>query len=575
VSFHVYSQGDVGQGQSARAFRGGMRTWFIRGLVIAAVAGSTANGATYYLDAIGGNDGGAGTALQPWKSLARAQAVAQPGDTVLMRNGDYGPFVADRSAFQLYSGAADVPLPVDWPWVTYQAASGHDRVDVDYIEFKFGGQLYTVGHAFEGINLVKPKGRCVFVWGVVGLRLENMAFAGVTNVDFLTAGGAYYSNVELKGTNNDVTITGCDIDGGYRGVYADGVNNNVRIFGCDIHNTGVDKIMYANGTNIVIEGCRIYGPALLPSEHPDCIQFYTAADKYGDSARATNITIRGNMMYDHPSQGVWTGGSHLVNVTFENNLMYNLGNYEWRVYNVHGGIIRNNTIVGGAGRVTGIIVYGANDNSDITVVNNIFACPYWGSTDAITYHDYNIYTVSSGNSPGDQESHSYQFPSIDAAVTALFVDAGSADYSLVSDSKAVDFGDAGSNPGTDVIGALRDSRPDAGCYEYGSLAGPPQDPPPDTEPPSTAGSGDDSSGAVSDKPAVADADAPKSNFWVDLIRRAKEERRNQSLAKPDIEMEEPKAADRRGADRLSKLESAVRSSEEYKRVLKLRRRRRR
>jgi len=537
VSCHVYSQKDVGGGRRTRVSRRGVLAWFVWGLVVTAVAGGTADGATYYLDANGGNDGWPGTSLLPWRSLAKAQAAAKFGDTILMRNGNYGPFVADRSFFAPYPESDDVPLPAGQLWVTYQAIPGQDHVDVDYIEYKFGGQLYTVAHAFKGINLTKPKGRCVFAWGVVGLLLEDITLSGTTNVDLLATAMSYHSTVELKGLNNDITISGCEIQGGYRGIYADGVNNNVRISGCNIHNTGVDKIMYASGTNILIENCRLHGPPLLPNEHPDCIQFYTAADTYGPSARATNITIRGNMMYDHPSQGVWTDGSYLVNVVFENNLMYNLGNYEWRVYSVHGGLIRNNTIVGGAGRNTGIIVYGSDQNSNITVVNNIFACPYWGSTAVMDYHDHNVFTDSSADSPGDEESNSYEFPSMEAAIAALFTDAASADYSLATGSKAIDFGDAGSNPGVDLAGAQRDSSPDAGCYEYGSAGAPPEDPPaqdppaqdpPAEDPPAEDPPAEDppAEDPPAEDPPAEDPplDDTEDNFWDDLIQKAKDER---------------------------------------------------
>lgn len=576
MSGYVDSQDSARGGKSRYVSREGILRWLICVLAAAAAAGGTANGATYYLDAVAGNDGGAGTSLQPWRSLAKAQVAAQPGDTILMRNGSYGPFVADRLAFALYPEAADVPLAADWPWITYQAVPGQDRVDIDYLEFKFGGQPHTVAHAFEGINLTKPKGRCVFVWGVVGLRLENMTLSGTTNVDLLASGTSYYSNVELKGTNNDIAIVGCDIDGGYRGVYADGVNNNVRISSCDVHNTGVDKIMYANGTNITIENCRIYGYPLLPGEHPDCIQFYTAADEYGPTARATNITIRGNMMYDHPSQGLWTDGSYLVNVTFENNLMYKLGNYEWRVYSVHGGLIRNNTIVGSSGRNTGIIIYGDGQNSDITVVNNIFACPYWGTATVMNYHDHNIYVASSASSPGDQETHSYQFPSMDSAIEALFADAVNADYSLADGSKAIDFGDVGSNPGIDLTGRQRDSSPDAGCYEYGSAGTPPADDTKDSVPaPADSDGGDGSVDAVTEKPAIGDAEVAKDNYWFDLIRRAKEERKDQSLSKPDGPAEEPEPPARQDEERFREQRRASQPGQIYRRLRKLRRRHRR
>ena len=48
----------------------------------------SAQAATLYI-APTGNDTAAGTHSAPWKSLARAQQAAQPGDTVYLRGGTY------------------------------------------------------------------------------------------------------------------------------------------------------------------------------------------------------------------------------------------------------------------------------------------------------------------------------------------------------------------------------------------------------------------------------------------------------------------------------------------------------
>jgi hypothetical protein len=67
------------------------------GLLVAVVAGvSSAAGATYYV-APGGSDSAAGTLSAPWASFARAQSVAQAGDTVYFRGGTYAYTHADSS----------------------------------------------------------------------------------------------------------------------------------------------------------------------------------------------------------------------------------------------------------------------------------------------------------------------------------------------------------------------------------------------------------------------------------------------------------------------------------------------
>jgi len=455
--------------------------------VLVAVA-APSEAATYYVDASAGNDGGPGTSASPWKTIGRAKinSTASPkvayGDTVILRNGQYGGFSLPSSLFPLWEAEYHEPLPDGQQWVTYQAEAGQTDVYFSNISLDLGSSLRLVAHAFDGIKIVDPGGRCVYGKSVMGIKLKNMTCIGELDPAVLAEARANTTTIDFLHRNNVVEIDNCEIQGGYRGICVDGYNNNVRITNNNIHNIGVDKIMFGGGRNIVIENNRLHGNALLPTEHPDCIQFYTAADRY-EGASATNVTIRGNWMYDHSSQGVWTGGSILKNVVFENNLMYNLGNYEWRVYGVHTGVIRNNTIVGERNRITGIIVYGGTftetsgllngvpRNKDITVANNIFACPYWGDPGVMTYHDHNLF-YESGDSPGNSESNSYKYTSMEAIIADLFADPDAKDYRPRSGSRAIDFGTTatGIHP-TDIAGTPRQGAPDGGCFEAGGVSG--------------------------------------------------------------------------------------------------------
>src|SRR5437763_14883136 len=62
----------------------------------AAAVGSPAASKVYYV-APGGSDSAAGTQTSPWASIAHAQAVAQPGDTVYFRGGTYSYTHANSS----------------------------------------------------------------------------------------------------------------------------------------------------------------------------------------------------------------------------------------------------------------------------------------------------------------------------------------------------------------------------------------------------------------------------------------------------------------------------------------------
>lgn len=478
---HCFGSGGPGGGSVSRMILGCL----VGIALLTATTAQLAGAATYYLDARKGSDSFSGTSDRPWQTLKQAETVAKPGDTIILRDGDYGGFVPDGWRLPEYTGDKTEPLPATQKWITYKAEQGHHDVRFSIIWIKIGHTLRVAAYAFDGINITNPNGRCIYAWGAVGLRFLNMTLVGCLEPAELRNGRSGYSNVDLFKCNNDVIIHNCDIRGGYRGVYVTGDGFNIRVSNCDIYDTGVDKIFMGGGRNLTIEGNKMYGTPLVPEDHPDCIQFYTAADRYGDSARATNITIRGNKMYNHSSQGIWTGGSYLRDVVFENNLMYNLGNYEWRVYSVHGGLFRNNTIVGDRSRNTGIIIYGEPYNSDVTVVNNVFACPYWGSPAIMPYHDHNIF-FDWVDSPGDTEPHSKPYDSIEEVLAAVFANAAVNDYRLAPGSAAVNFGSPHWNPGVDLDGTQRDAAPDAGCYE---LAG--QDPPEEpTEEPQDPGTSD-------------------------------------------------------------------------------------
>ncbi|MHC4518941.1 MAG: hypothetical protein ACYTAS_10160, partial [Planctomycetota bacterium] len=102
---------------------------------------------------------------------------------------------------------------------------------------------------------------------------------------------------------------------------------------------------------------------------------------------------------------------------------------------------------------------------------------------------------------------------------------------------------------------------------YGSAAPPPQDPPPQEDPKGT-------SDTVTEKPAIGDAEVAKDNYWFDLIRRAKEERKDQSLSKPDGPAEEPEPPARQDEERFREQRRASQPGQIYRRLRKLRRRHR-
>jgi hypothetical protein len=438
-------------------------------ILFTVVLSTYASAATYYLDSESGDDSNDG--LSPdnaWQSIDRAkidwdgsgQKLAY-GDTVIIFDGDYGGFSLSNNDLEPYDGDFDDPLPNDQEWVKYRAADGNDDVRFSGFSFPLSwtSDLFIVAHSFEGIK-VETTSNCVYSRGAIGIRFLDMHFLTTKDRSEMEANADGTINLNFKKHNCDIHIIDSIIEGGYRGIYIGG--SNVVIRSNDIFDIGVDKIMYGGGKNIIIEDNDLHSTPIVTQDHPDAIQFYTAADKYGTGARAENLAIINNRIYHHSSQGIWTGGSLLVNVTFTGNLVYDTGNYEWRVYGFHGGVFANNTFV--ADRTqgnAGVIFYGdiiewLDDQPscrDVEIYNNIFGSKYFGSESAMKYHDKNIYSKEGGTwSPGDEENSSLEYPDRFELIDAIFIDPDNEDFTPKADSPACD-GSVNGLPGV-AVGAI-------------------------------------------------------------------------------------------------------------------------
>jgi len=421
---------------------------------------------TYYLDAVSGNDSNPGTSNEPWKTIGKAFNAATYGDTVMLRNGNYGD-VYNPISFPVYTGSMTEPLPPSTEFITFKADIGCEPV---FTRVYLGGTAnnYYTPYIFDGIRVESDTTIGVGLYCTVGPRFKNCEIIGITSFE----GYGFYLG---KGTgnlgNNDVRIEDCIIRNWMRGIltYA----SNIALIGNDIYDIGEDHIYIlaggANGYNTLIENNKIHtNKRAYVGEHPDGIALNDL----------TNVIIRNNTLYNLSTQGIFVHGvGWTKNVLIENNLLYNIGATEIQFGTADNVTIRNNTIVGHENYGVVNIRGGVNHE----VYNNIFISNYWGNESYLSYHDYNIY-AKGGNSIGDNEPHSYGYSSKAAALAALpelFVNPANRDYRLKVGSRAIDFGDPAHAPGVDVnhpngvdiTHKDRDNIPDAGCYEY--ISGPP------------------------------------------------------------------------------------------------------
>ncbi len=256
--------------------------------------------ATYYVDINGvGEDGIPGTADDvvssdtnpgtsdaPWKTIARAQnynagyipsgynPMVQPGDTVIVRNGNYGEFresASDNPSYKWHIHRTD--------WITYKAAAGHtpvlsnininNRDPANPPNYTPGGESYLVFDGFrisEGANFQKTS----YVQARnCDITLKAELYEGLY-APYYPANSAAIGSVDA----NYVTIQNCNIHNCNDGIKPSGEYWTIK--GNKIHRFGDDGI-HGVPKHSVTEGNNIF----------DCDKYRSSIEIYGSSITGT------------------------------------------------------------------------------------------------------------------------------------------------------------------------------------------------------------------------------------------------------------------------------------------------
>jgi len=387
-------------------------------------------GDVYYLDAsaTGADDGSSWE--DAWTTIGKAVSGLGYGDTLLMRNGDYGTWEME-SAFPAYTGSMHEPLPEGTSYITFKAAPGQKYVNFTRIEFGKANKNSLVRYILDGLRVRSIGGKAeILLVGCVGVKLLNITSTGrgTDSVDGIA--------IKLGNTRcNDVLIENCSISNYANGIKTYGYNLVVK--DNHIYNMGSDFILADIGNNILVEGNVLHDTIPYIGAHPDGIVL---------AGTQTNVTIRGNTIYNQATQSIYcTGGStSYTNVLIENNLIYNTNSNEFQIRNMHTSTIRQNTVIGDGGRTSYTLRFlidesiGDSGSDSINVYNNLFLDDHngYGGNDAASalegaYHDHNIYVRGSA---GDSEPNSCEYSSMGEALDDLFVGAYDRDYNPKWDS---------------------------------------------------------------------------------------------------------------------------------------------
>jgi hypothetical protein len=213
-----------------------------------AFATSSADAATYYLDAVNGNDINAGTSQAPWKTISRAEpnwngagTKVTSGDTVKLRNGNYGMF-----RLTYYTGT---------DWINYQADTGHSPV-LSNIIIDNTGTLRTAYLRFDGIDVIQSDpgynpndppwdyGNRLYLRKVKYFEIKNALISGFNK--YLNEIGIYVAS------SCQITIERCEITKGKFGIFVPGDSNNVSILWNYIHESLASSVSLYGGYHTIV-----------------------------------------------------------------------------------------------------------------------------------------------------------------------------------------------------------------------------------------------------------------------------------------------------------------------------------
>jgi len=450
-----------------------------------------------------GSDSNSGTESSPFQTINKAISESIPGTTILVMDGLYqnnnygfglngtllnnGPVINFNK-----SGTNGFPI-------TLKNLDGHfPKIQFDGA----GGIKFT-----NGVNNVI----------IEGLEIEGPS--GSINYEQAIADREY--KISVAEDDDDNTSYNHTYFSG-KGIWGYGPHNNIIIRNNLVYNTPGSGIRFNDSDYITIENNTVYNTTWWTSSASSAIVYAESISAEGDNGSEVKMIMRGNIVYNNwnripfyvtqlPDNNGNVGGNYGtasqnyildgqgLYVTrsdpgyagiflFENNICVNNGkngiNFDHS--DSASAIYRNNTLYFngvhniiqmqehgellhiGNNKVAGIK---ANGVSDVTIVNNIIVTRD-NEYSALALNDItgsrvavnNIFQNGTFAWPATQENNLIDvdplFVSAPTTVNGL-IDISTTDFSLTSDSPAINSGNPNHTPLTDIIGNLRPTPPNA------------------------------------------------------------------------------------------------------------------
>jgi len=473
------------------------RTLFVFCLLITSLfyltaATSTVGAATYYLDAVNGDDSNPGTEVQPWKTVSYAMATVSSGDTVIMSGGTYDGFIPaiNWTGFDSWTifQAADGETPII-PYLFFEGSNGRslylkfdnitiqpgreDGAQLTYIYCQNTSYLHLVDCNFIGNGYLESDftRRGIFLNAqhapISNITIDNCTFTGTGT------GAGKGSRTAITGVCSDSVIKNCDIQYHGTGIaIASGAAGNMLIQNNHIYNCQDNGIVNTGGKGMQIINNRIHD-IIKPdgwSCHNDGIQVNHVAD-------VDDLVIRSNIIYNVMHQGFFLNPVSGTNWLIENNLLYNVpmpgqSSAVVTIAQVDGCTFRNNVVASHSSVVVrknypgGPMVMTSFHNNIVRGISFYEDGDDYGDV-VIENEDYNIYVDCATWLMGSHQWGANTLQLTESQFEALFADYDNGNFQHASASSlGVGHCDPENYPTSDILGNSRDLSPDAGCYEY-------------------------------------------------------------------------------------------------------------